>query len=62
MFGRRICVIETGGKLGHRVDAAEDGRAPSAVAFSTACGSAAILRRPQPVYVRSYDLRDRNGS
>ncbi len=52
MFGRTICVIETGRKLGHRVDAAGDGRAPSAVAFSTACRSAAILRRTQPAKVQ----------
>jgi len=28
MFGRRLCVNETGRKIGHRVDAAGDGRAP----------------------------------
>jgi len=31
---------------------------PTAVAFSTACRSAGILARPQPVYVRWPDLRD----
>jgi len=34
----------------------------SAVAFSTACRSAGILARPQPVNVRSSDSRDQNRS
>jgi len=49
-------MIETGRKIGHRVDAAGDGRAPDAVAFSTACRSAAILGRPQPVKDRATGL------
>ncbi len=40
MFGPPICVIETGRKIGRRVDAAGDGRAPEAVAFSSAWRSA----------------------
>jgi len=60
MFGRRICVIETGRTIGRRVDAAGDGRAPGAVVFSNACRSAGILARTQPVYVRAPDLRDRS--
>jgi len=36
MLGRRVCVIETGRKIGRRVDAAGDGRAPDAIAFSIA--------------------------
>ncbi len=35
MFGRRICVIETGRKIGRRVDAAGDGRAPGPLLFPT---------------------------
>jgi len=58
MFGRQICLIETGTTISHRVDAAEDGRAPDAIEFSTACRSAAILRRTQPVNVRATGLCD----
>ncbi len=55
-------MVQAGRRVGRHVDTAEDGRAPDAVAFSTACRSAAILRRTQPVYVRWPDLRDRNWS
>ncbi len=58
MFGRQICMIETGTTISHRVDAAGDGRAPDAIALSTACRSAAILRRTQPVNDRATGLRD----
>jgi len=58
MFGRRVYVIETGLPIGRWVDAAGDGRAPGAIAFSTACRSAGILARTQPVYVRASGLRD----
>ena len=63
MAGWRVCVIETGRKIGHRVDAAEDGRAPDRRwVFQRVCRSAGVLARTQPVHVRSSDLRDRNGS
>ena len=51
-------MIQAGRRVGRHVDAAEDGRAPGAVAFSSACRSAGILARPQPVYVRASGLRD----
>ena len=51
-------MIETGRTIGCRVDAAGDGRAPGAVAFSSACRSAGIFARPQPVNCRAQDLRD----
>ncbi len=54
-------MIETGRTIGHRIDAAGDGRAPDAVAFSTACRSAGILARPQQVNLRAPGLRERNG-
>jgi len=42
------------------LNAAGDGRAPDDVAFSSACRSAAILARPQPVNARPPGLLDRN--
>ena len=61
--GRRICMIETGRRVGRHVDAAEDGRAPDRRCFlERVGGSAGILARPQPVNVRAAHLRDPNGS
>ena len=56
-------MVETRRRIGCRVDAAEDGRAPDRRCLLQRFGrGAAILRRTQPVYVRWSDLGDRNVS
>ncbi len=62
MLGCRVCVIETGARSVVGLMRPGTAALPSAVAFSTACRSAAILGRTQPVEVRSSDLLDRNWS
>ncbi len=48
MFGRRICMIETGRKIGGRIDAAEDGRAPEAIVSSQSGHAVELRMRKQP--------------